>query len=336
MGLFEHFPYTNFHELNLDWITKFVKSVRDRLDLIDAAVKAAQDARDKSEEFSLESEAWAVGTKNGEAVPADAPQHENNSKYWAQQAANSASDADGFADDAKGYAEDAAASAADTTQADAAKAWAEVAEAWAVGTKDGVPVDNTAAQYENNSKYWADAAADSATTAASEAGTAAAAAVADAELYGVTNVTRLIAQDVAVKAARDITNSGNVVISLNIPGLIALTFPFADGNGSELFTIDDVGFANKDATIINARATGHNVSSPVFRTNKYLVQELYTGISAFTMVDGKPYNIHFFTVYDYTTNNWAADGVTIDVELFACKTYYKTAATALNGGTIGN
>lgn len=27
MGLFEHFPYTNFHELNLDWILKTVKDL---------------------------------------------------------------------------------------------------------------------------------------------------------------------------------------------------------------------------------------------------------------------------------------------------------------------
>lgn len=32
MGLFEHFPYTNFHDLNLDWILRHIKSLRDRLE----------------------------------------------------------------------------------------------------------------------------------------------------------------------------------------------------------------------------------------------------------------------------------------------------------------
>ena len=32
MGLFEHFPYTNFHELNLDWLLKTVKSTREDVD----------------------------------------------------------------------------------------------------------------------------------------------------------------------------------------------------------------------------------------------------------------------------------------------------------------
>lgn len=27
MGLFEHFPYTNFHDLNLDWILKVIKEL---------------------------------------------------------------------------------------------------------------------------------------------------------------------------------------------------------------------------------------------------------------------------------------------------------------------
>lgn len=32
MGLFEQFPYTNFHELNLDWILNKVKEFQERLD----------------------------------------------------------------------------------------------------------------------------------------------------------------------------------------------------------------------------------------------------------------------------------------------------------------
>lgn len=32
MGMFEHFPYTNFHDLNLDWILRHIKSLKDRLE----------------------------------------------------------------------------------------------------------------------------------------------------------------------------------------------------------------------------------------------------------------------------------------------------------------
>lgn len=35
MGLFEHFPYTNFHELNLDWLLRMMKELSARMDKID-------------------------------------------------------------------------------------------------------------------------------------------------------------------------------------------------------------------------------------------------------------------------------------------------------------
>lgn len=35
MGVFEHFPYTNFHELNLDWLLRAMKELSARMDKID-------------------------------------------------------------------------------------------------------------------------------------------------------------------------------------------------------------------------------------------------------------------------------------------------------------
>lgn len=42
MGLFEHFPYTNFHQLNLDWIVRQLKKKEDR-------VEALEDRMDQAE-----------------------------------------------------------------------------------------------------------------------------------------------------------------------------------------------------------------------------------------------------------------------------------------------
>ena len=38
MGLFEQFPYTNFHELNLDWLLKNQKTVLQELQNIDTHI----------------------------------------------------------------------------------------------------------------------------------------------------------------------------------------------------------------------------------------------------------------------------------------------------------
>lgn len=36
MGVFEHFPYSNFHNMNLDWIIEHIKEFKAALDSLDA------------------------------------------------------------------------------------------------------------------------------------------------------------------------------------------------------------------------------------------------------------------------------------------------------------
>ena len=48
MGLFEQFPYANFHELNLDWILNKIKELDEKVDSIeDRILKEANDYTDK-------------------------------------------------------------------------------------------------------------------------------------------------------------------------------------------------------------------------------------------------------------------------------------------------
>lgn len=67
-----------------------------------------------------DAEAYAKGTRAGEAVASDDPAYHNNSSYWNDQAGDNA----------------------------------ENAEAWANGTRDGVDVTSGDPAYEKNSKYW--------------------------------------------------------------------------------------------------------------------------------------------------------------------------------------
>ena len=72
----------------------------------------AQSEEAQTHVYAQQSEAWAVGTIDGAPVESTDPQYNNYSKYYAQQAAGSASDAAGSATAAAGSATAAAGSAA--------------------------------------------------------------------------------------------------------------------------------------------------------------------------------------------------------------------------------
>lgn len=44
MGTFEQFPYTNYHDLNLDWIIEALKELNDRVTDLEARVTALEEA----------------------------------------------------------------------------------------------------------------------------------------------------------------------------------------------------------------------------------------------------------------------------------------------------
>ena len=119
-------------------------------DILDDILDARAAAQD--------SEAWAVGQIDGVDVDSDDPRYHNNSKYYAQQAQGSVSDAEAFALAASGSASDAAdratAAAGSATSAagsySSAAASAVLSESWAVGGTGTRTGEDT-----NNSEYWA-------------------------------------------------------------------------------------------------------------------------------------------------------------------------------------
>lgn len=90
---------------------------------------------------ALDSEAYALGTRDGSAVSSDDPAYHNNSKYYAEKAPIDA--------------------------VNASKPYAETSEAYAIGKRDGTDVPSTDPTYHNNSKYYAEQAEASAQQAAS-------------------------------------------------------------------------------------------------------------------------------------------------------------------------
>lgn len=192
MGLFEHFPYTDFHRLNLDWILKFTKSVRDRLDLIDAAVKDAQDARDAAESYATNAENSAAEAASSRDIAYQAASDAEDFKNDAEAAKEAAEDARDDAINAKNAAEDARDDAINAKDA------AEDARDDAISAKD-----------------LAEDAADNAQQAASDAGDAKDAAEA--------------AQEAAEQAAAGVTLAGACSV---IRSRQATTFTSGAGAGS--------------------------------------------------------------------------------------------------------
>lgn len=165
------------------------------LPLIEEAAELAQQIGGFIEQMDADaakSEAYGAGTVNGVPVTSDNPAYENNAKYYADEAAASASgvaqlkeDSEAYAvgtrdgipvtsgdatyhNNAKYYANSASESASTAVASDIAAAQSkEDAEAWAVGERDSTPVTSGDATYHNNSKYYAGEAADSATAASS-------------------------------------------------------------------------------------------------------------------------------------------------------------------------
>ena len=116
-----------------------------------------------STEQALVAESYAKGTRNGSPVPSTDPAYQNNSKYYAQQAASVVSDASASAAAAAGSATNAANSAtAAAGSATAAAGSISVVHDWAIGPNGtpGEPSDT------NNAKYYAEDAAASAEEAA--------------------------------------------------------------------------------------------------------------------------------------------------------------------------
>lgn len=85
---------------------------------VDALAQNASASANTALDYSRDAEAWAKGTRDGSAVPITDATHENNAKYFAQQAQNSATSAAESAD----AAEELLVSAIDSTLTQAGKA----------------------------------------------------------------------------------------------------------------------------------------------------------------------------------------------------------------------
>lgn len=166
-----------------------------------SATNNAKAYSESSKESSLQSESWAVGTRNSETDTQRQGAATNNAHYWSEQSKAWATTK--TEDNAKYYSEVAGthASAASNSE-QLSKRWAtwtvegepsatnnakyysdnasqnsSSSEAWANGTRGGIIIPSTDEAYNKNSKYWAGQASQSSVTASDYADAAGASAL---------------------------------------------------------------------------------------------------------------------------------------------------------------
>lgn len=125
---------------------------------IEQAVVATGASAEDAEESAEDSEAWAVGQRNGSDVPDTDPTYHNNAKYWSGQAGRHIEDAEAWAIGERGGVP---VTSGDETYHNNSKYYseesegsAEDSEAWAVGERNGTPVSSGDPTYQNNSEYY--------------------------------------------------------------------------------------------------------------------------------------------------------------------------------------
>lgn len=151
---------TPIDEINLNKMDKFCDDIDNRVIEMDSRVTDLEDIEPtvlgyvtRAENAASDSEAYAVGKRNGSDVPSTDPTYHNNAKYYSEQAGTSATNA-ATSETNAGTSESNAATSASN------------AEAYAVGQRNGTDVPSSDPTYHNNSKFYAQEAGNSANAAA--------------------------------------------------------------------------------------------------------------------------------------------------------------------------
>ena len=99
MGVFDNWPYSDVHQLNLDWILKVIKEIKGKTDEIDAAVETAQ----QEAEAASQSEINAAASRDAAQLAAGNAQNFYNQVLYLTGSAVVANQASDMSDTSKVY-----------------------------------------------------------------------------------------------------------------------------------------------------------------------------------------------------------------------------------------
>lgn len=319
MSLFEHVPYTNFHDLNLSWLLKFTNNVKGRLDEIDESVEAAQTAEAGAQAAEAGAEdaqtAAEAAAAQAEASAGNAGTYANNAATSAGQAANSAQQAATNATNAAGSASGAGQSATSAQQA----ATNAASSASAAGTSA-----SAAAQSATNAGNSATTAQQAATNAGNSATAAQAAqTAAETAAAGVPSMANIL--DAALKQQLPLcffTGGGSATVrsqatkpNINnlyeqYSGMVELVMP-ASNYWNDAY--DDINVGGEYGTFRIWHPCSGAQAIPILiqqgqNTDRFVVYPA-AQVGDYVDTDG---NMHCFgRVWDIVNNDWAANGTNV-------------------------
>ena len=186
MGLFNHFPYPDTHQLNLDWILDAVKTCVDKVTELWTYVrepgagiqKALTDAQAAAASAQTSAQSAQTSETNAQAAATNAQTSATSAQASSANARTSAIGAEANAANAQTSANDAQTSADDAqTSADDAQTSAQSAQTAATSAQAALTDSNAAANTAQTSARNAQTAAMNAKTSAKDAQTAATQAI---------------------------------------------------------------------------------------------------------------------------------------------------------------
>lgn len=318
MGLFNNFPYTDFHRLNLDWILKFTKSVRDRLDLIDAAVANAQAARDAAESYATNAENSASEAAASRDIAYQAASDAEDFKTAAQQSAGSALDSKTAAEAAQLAAQQAAqrATSSATAAGQSATAASQSATA-AAGSASTARQSETAAAGSASTAQQSATAAQTAQTAAEAAQTSAETAAASVpSLQQMARRSNLSATRKLTVRSTYRAPDGTVI---NQSGMVVMKLPIdAWSSGMTAQDIGSYWHISEGFNFLPVKPfeTGYYPDSPAtLDINPNIIAIYYPRVDFLTAGGVITHAILYALLYDVHNGTYAADGETVHLEL---------------------
>jgi len=332
MGIFDRFPYSSTHEMNLDFMLGKAQEINQQLQTVQTGMQEVQTGLSQ---ISEQTERATTAAAAAEAARDESQQNERDAFAWTEQAEHHADRAEAAlsqmtddADRAEAAAQNAsnsataAASSADIASQNSARAAQQAANAQ-LAAHSAQGALNQATVAANNAQTSATSAADAAALASGYNSQAATSAT-----NAATSATNAAASVTSILGTEQ--NVQNLVES--IPEDYTTLSNDVDGLKSTLTLIND---GNKDCLLGAKFYDGYYNSSDVYTGTKAETLGKYWGVVVVPVPIGETITISGFTANNGTHTCWLNSSDPSDVNSFAWNSNLNNSVRVCKTGWLG-